>query len=120
MRSCGTQTCWSDVRDKTLKRIRPRKSKKWLIVKKNDKIDGAFPYYVICLPAGIRSKPFRNLKEKYPNLTIVHETETSTPNLFGKMKKHLTYIKTKSNHMAVGDHWNWLKDDMEILGKNRI
>lgn len=89
------------------------------IVKKNEK--GPFPYYVVRSRRDlVASGSFRNLKEKYPNMTVVHEVvyQSNGVDLFSEMKEKLTYMKTNFNNVAVPD-LEKLKEDVDALVKQR-
>lgn len=114
-RDVGTQTC-----DGMFKKVKPSKFSVLVIAKKN-KEHSTFPYYVIRCQKAMYMKSVRDLKRKYPEMTIVYEIrhKSNTMDLFNRIKENLGYIATKFNHLKVDDLERLKSDIAELASRMR-
>lgn len=93
----------------------PSKLNIFSIIKKN-KDDSNYPYYVIRCQKPLFNKSIKDLKEKYPNMTIEHKIQYNHNiiNFFNRIKENLPYIETRFNHLKVDDIEK-LKSDIDKL-----
>lgn len=94
----------------------PSKLNMLAIIKKN-KEDSDYPYYVIRCQKGLYNKTIKDLKIRYPNLTIIHEIKynPNAINLFNRIKENIPYIDCKFNHLKVDDFEKFKHDIDELI-----
>lgn len=90
-----------DVAPKT---TQPRRLNMFVVIQKNE--EDKYPYYAIRCQRVIYNKTLKDLKIRYPNLTVVIEIpyNPNTINLFNRMKENITYIDTHFNHLKLKEY----------------
>lgn len=115
-RDVGTQTC-----NVKFTKGNPSKLSVLAIARKN-KEHSTYPYYVIRCQKAMYTKSVRDLKRKYPEMTIAYEIrhKSNTMELFNRIKENMGYVDTKFNHLKVDDLEKLKVNIAEFLENQKI